>query len=128
MAKYIYKNETVLKEFIGKFLKSLAKRKGKQVAKVLAADPEMKKMLNQAGIKCKIARENMTIYGKNKIYNQNKSILTKTKGDHRICMSSVIFSLVTGIRAKINNFETVNTSFPGFIPLIKNLGGKIVIK
>ena len=45
MAKYIYKNETVLKEFIGKFLKSLAKRKGKQVAKVLAADPEMKKML-----------------------------------------------------------------------------------
>ena len=43
-------------------------------------------------------------------------------------MSSVIFSLVTGIKAKINNFETVNTSFPGFIPLIKNLGGKIVIK
>ena len=89
---------------------------------------EMKKMLNQAGIKCKIVRENMIIYGKNKIYNQNKSILTKTKGDHRICMSSVIFSLVTGIKAKINNFETVNTSFPGFIPLIKNLGGKIVIK
>ena len=89
---------------------------------------EMKKMLNQAGIKCKIVRENMIIYGKNKIYNQNKSILTKTKGDHRICMSSAIFSLVTGIKTKINNFETVNTSFPGFIPLIKNLGGKIVIK
>ena len=89
---------------------------------------EMKKMLNQAGIKCKIVRENMIIYGKNKIYNQNKSILTKTKGDHRICMSSAIFSLVTGIKAKINNFETVNTSFPGFIPLIKNLGAKIEIK
>jgi len=89
---------------------------------------EMKKMLNQAGIKCKIVRENMIIYGKNKIYNQNKSILTKTKGDHRICMANVIFSLATGIKAKINNFETVNTSFPGFIPLIKNLGAKIEIK
>ena len=60
--------------------------------------------------------------------NKNKSILTKTKGDHRICMSTAILSLVTGIRAKIKNFETVNTSFPGFIPLIKNLGAKIEIK
>ena len=43
-------------------------------------------------------------------------------------MSSMILSLVTGIRAKINNFETVNTSFPGFVSLIKNLGGSIAIK
>ena len=70
----------------------------------------------------------MIIYGKDKIETQNKSILTKTKGDHRICMSAVILSLITGIRAKIRNFETVNTSFPGFIPLIKNLEGKIVAK
>ena len=56
------------------------------------------------------------------------TILAKTKDDHRICMSSVIFSLVTGMRAKIKNFETVNTSFPEFISLIRNLGGKIVIK
>ena len=54
--------------------------------------------------------------------------MVKVKGDHRICMSSAILSLVTGIRAKIKNFETANTSFPGFIPLIKNLGGKIAVK
>ena len=42
-------------------------------------------------------------------------------------MVGTILSLVTGIKTKINNFETVNTSFPGFIPLIKNLGGKIVV-
>ena len=89
---------------------------------------ECKKILVQAGIKCRITKDSIVIYGKDKIENQNKSILTKTKGDHRICMSSVILSLVTGIRAKIKNFETVNTSFPGFIPLIKNLGGNIVIK
>ncbi len=89
---------------------------------------ECKKILVQAGIKCRITKDSIVIYGKDKIENQNKSILTKTKGDHRICMSSVILSLVTGIRAKIKNFETVNTSFPGFISLIKNLGGNIVIK
>ena len=89
---------------------------------------EMKKMLNQAGIKCKITKDSMVIYGKDKIETKNKSILTKTRSDHRICMSTAILSLVTGLKTQINNFETVNTSFPGFIPLIKNLGGKIVIK
>ena len=52
----------------------------------------------------------------------------QTKGDHRICMSSMILSLATGIKTKINNFETVNTSFPGFESIIKNIGGKIAIK
>ena len=89
---------------------------------------ESKKILFQAGIKCKITKNSMVIYGKDKIETQNKSILTKIKGDHRICMSAAILSLVTGIKAKIKNFETVNTSFPGFIPLIKNLGAKIEIK
>ena len=89
---------------------------------------ESKKILTQAGIKCKITKDSMVIYGKDKIETKNKSILTKIRGDHRICMSSVIFALVTGIGAKIKNFETVNTSFPGFIALIKNLGGNIVIK
>ena len=89
---------------------------------------ESKKILFQAGIKCKTTKDSIIIYGKSKIETQNKLILTKTKGDHRICMSSVIFSLVTGMRAKIKNFETVNTSFPEFISLIRNLGGKIVIK
>jgi 3-phosphoshikimate 1-carboxyvinyltransferase len=89
---------------------------------------ESKKILVQAGIKCKTTKDSIIIYGQSKIETQNKLILTKTKGDHRICMSSVIFSLVTGMRAKIKNFETVNTSFPEFISLIRNLGGKIVIK
>jgi len=89
---------------------------------------ESKKILVQAGIKCKITKDTMVIYGKDKIEARNKSILTKAKGDHRICMSSAILALVTGIRTKIKNFETVNTSFPGFIPLIKNLGGKVAVK
>jgi len=90
---------------------------------------EMKKILTQAGIKCKNTKDSMTIYGRNKIESKKKFILVKTKDDHRICMSSIILSLVTGIRTKIKNFETINTSFPGFISLIKkNLGAKIEFK
>ena len=70
----------------------------------------------------------MIIHGDNKIKMKNKSILVKTKGDHRICMSSVILALLTGIKTKINNFETVNTSFPGFVSMIKHMGGKIDVK
>ena len=89
---------------------------------------ESKKILIQAGIKCKTTEDSMTIFGKKKIESKNKLILVKTIGDHRICMSSIILSLTTGIKTKIKNFETVNTSFPGFISIIRKLGGKIVIK
>ena len=89
---------------------------------------ESKKILDQAGIKCKVTKDSMIIYGEKKIESKNKTITSITKGDHRICMSAVIFSLVTGINAKIKNFDTVDTSFPGFVSLIKNLGGKIVLK
>ena len=88
---------------------------------------EMRKILIQAGIKCKSTKDTMTIFGKNNIKTSNKSILVKTHGDHRICLSACIFSLVTGIKTKIKNFETVNTSFPGFISIIRSLGGKIEI-
>ena len=108
---------------VSKF-KNVADLKNKESNRLL----ESKKILTQAGIKCKITKDSMVIYGKDKIETKNKSILTKIRGDHRICMSSVIFALVTGIGAKIKNFETVNTSFPGFVALIKNLGGNIVIK
>ena len=43
-------------------------------------------------------------------------------------MSSVILSLITGVRAKINNFETVKTSSPNFLKIIKSLGAKFEIE
>ena len=114
---------SALTKGISKF-KNIADLKHKESNRLI----ESKKILLQAGIKCKTTQNSMIIYGKNKINNNNKSILTKTKGDHRICMSSAILALTSGINTKIKNFETVNTSFPEFIPLIKYLGGKIVIK
>jgi len=89
---------------------------------------EMQKLLTQSGILCRSTNDTMTIHGKENLNLKNRYITVKTKGDHRICMSAVILALVTGIKIKINNFETVNTSFPNFISLIRSIGGKIEIK
>ena len=45
--------------------------------------------------------------------------------DHRVAMTSIIAALVFGGSWKINDINSINTSFPSFIKLIKNLGAKI---
>ena len=49
-------------------------------------------------------------------------------GDHRICMASFILAILTGAKAKIKNFETVNSSSPSFLKIMKNLGAKFEVK
>ena len=44
--------------------------------------------------------------------------------DHRLCMSSFILALLTGAKTKIKNFETVFTSSPSFLKIIKQLGAE----
>ena len=87
---------------VSKF-KNIGDLKNKESNRLL----EAKKILVQAGIKCKITKDTMVIYGKDKIETRNKSILSKTKGDHRICMSSAILALVTGIRTNIRNLKKI---------------------
>ena len=89
---------------------------------------EMQKILKQIGIKSIYSKNQMKIIGKNKNNIQKESFSVKKLGDHRVCMSAMILSLLTGIPAKINNFETVNTSSPSFLKIIKSLGGKFEIK
>ena len=70
----------------------------------------------------------MKIFGTSQIKNISTIIKVPNLGDHRICMSAAILSLVTGVKAKIKNFETVRTSSPSFLKIIKLLGGKFEIK
>jgi 3-phosphoshikimate 1-carboxyvinyltransferase len=88
----------------------------------------MKKILNQIGIKCESKKNEMKIFGLKKIKNNKMKIKVPNLGDHRICMSTVILSLITGIESSIKNFETVRTSSPSFLNIIKTLGGKFEIK
>ena len=51
IGKYTYKNESVLNEFIGTFIKAIGKKAGaagqQRLMKKLAKDPEMKKLMTQ---------------------------------------------------------------------------------
>lgn len=105
---------------IFKGIKDLANKESNRIQ-------EMKKVLIQIGIRCKSNKNEMKIFGDSKI-NYNSSINVPSLGDHRICMSTTILSLVTGIKSLIKNFETVNTSAPSFLKTIKSLGGKIEVK
>ena len=89
---------------------------------------EMKKILNQIGIKCVSKKNEMRVFGQAKIRREKNIIRVPNLGDHRICMSTVILSLITGIKAEIKNFETVKTSSPSFLQIIKYLGGSFEIK
>ena len=89
---------------------------------------EMGRILKQAGIKCIIKKDEMKIFGKEKLSIRNKLISVSNLGDHRICMSCMILSLITGIKSNIKNFETVGTSSPSFLKTIKQMGGKFEVK
>ena len=89
---------------------------------------EMQKVLQQIGIKSETNKNEIKIYGKTSIKNTKKKITVPNLGDHRICMSTYILSTITGIKTKIKNFETVFTSSPSFLKIIKLLGGKFEIK
>ncbi len=89
---------------------------------------EMQKVLKQIGIKTKATKNEINIYGSSSIENSKKRISVPDLGDHRICMSTFILSTITGVKTKIKNFETVFTSSPSFLSIIKSLGGKFEIK
>ena len=88
---------------------------------------EMQKILKQIGVKSIFSKNKLKIFGNDLIKIRNKKVKIPNLGDHRICMSSTILSLITGIKTKINNFETVKTSSPNFLRTIKSLGAKFEV-
>lgn len=89
---------------------------------------EMQKVLKQIGIKTIASKNKMKIYGSEKININKKKIHVSNLGDHRICMSAFILAILTGVKTKIINFETVFTSSPSFLTIMKNLGVKFEIQ
>ena len=89
---------------------------------------EMQKVLKQLGIKTKFYKNNLKIFGKGMIDAKRRNIFVPNLGDHRICMSVFILSILTGAKAKIKNFETVFTSSPSFLKIMRELGAKFEIQ
>jgi len=85
---------------------------------------EMKKILNQIGIKSKLSKNKMVIFGKGMINAAKKKVIIEKIGDHRIAMCAFIISTLTNAETKIKGFETVFTSSPSFLKIMKFLGAK----
>ena len=78
------------------------------------------KILRQINIRSKFSKGELKIFGQGKINLSNKNIIVPNRSDHRLCMSSFILGLLTGAKTTINNFETVFTSSPSFLKIMKN--------
>ena len=88
---------------------------------------EMQKILRQIDIKTSYSKGVLKIFGKGMFDASSKKITVPDRGDHRICMSSFVLALLTGAKVKIKGFETVFTSSPSFLKIMKVLGAKFKI-
>lgn len=89
---------------------------------------EMQKIIKQIGIKSVSKNNELKIYGKDILEIKEKKIIVPSLGDHRICMSSFILAILIGAKIKIQNFETVYTSSPSFLKIMKTLGVKFEVQ
>ena len=65
------------------------------------------------------------IYG-NPNYRFKKQIEIKNfLKDHRYFMTCVIAALTFSVKMKIHDPDSIKTSFPSFLEIIKSMGGKI---
>jgi 3-phosphoshikimate 1-carboxyvinyltransferase len=83
-------------------------------------------ILQKMGIEVKKIKNNgIKIFGKPNLDLDREIIIKDFMKDHRVFMVSVIAGLTLGGEWKIYNPESINTSFPSFLKLIKNFGAKI---
>ena len=89
---------------------------------------EMQNILKQIGVRSISSKDKLKIFGKGHINAKDKIINVKNLGDHRICMSTFVLAILTGAKTKINNFETVFSSAPSFLKIMKSLGANFELQ
>tara|TARA_Y100001935_G_scaffold242909_1_gene233828 strand:- start:2036 stop:3355 length:1320 start_codon:yes stop_codon:yes gene_type:complete len=121
-------NSSAIDEFLVIFLVA-AKSKGISYFKNLSElnqkeSPRLiwaSKILNLLGIKNVTTKSSIKIYG-NPNLNLNKKIIVKNfLKDHRVFMMSVVAALTFGGEWKIHDYDSVKTSFPKFLKILKKI-------
>ena len=121
-------NSSAIDEFLVIFLVA-AKSKGISYFKNLSElnqkeSPRLiwaSKILNLLGIKNVTTKSSIKIYG-NPNLNLNKKIIIKNfLKDHRVFMMSVVAALTFGGEWKIHDYDSVKTSFPKFLKILKKI-------
>ena len=121
-------NSSAIDEFLIIFLVA-AKAKGisyfRDIAELNTKEsPRLKlasKILKMMGVRNILTKDSIKIFGNPKLIINRKIIIKNFYKDHRIFMTSVIAALTFGGRWIIHDKESINTSFPSFLKIIKNL-------
>jgi 3-phosphoshikimate 1-carboxyvinyltransferase len=79
------------------------------------------KILNQMGVKTITTKNSIKIFGKPNLKINKKIEVKDFMKDHRIFMTSVIAALSFGSQWIIHDKDSINTSFPEFLNIIKKL-------
>ena len=79
------------------------------------------KILNLIGIKTQLTDNSIKIFGNPKILVNKKIIIKDYLKDHRVFMSSVIAALTFGGEWHIHDKNSIKTSFPSFLKIIKSM-------
>ena len=82
------------------------------------------RFLKLIGIKVTRIRNNINIHGNPNLILTNKFEIKNFLKDHRIFFLSCITALTLGGKWKINDKDSINTSFPDFLKILKLLGAK----
>ena len=124
-------NSAAIDEFLIIFLVA-ARAKGISYFKNLAElnqkeSPRLKlgsKILNMIGIKTELTNHSIKIHGQPNLDLKKSYEIKNYLKDHRIFMMTTIAALTLGGSWKIHDSDSIKTSFPLFLKLIKDLGGK----
>ena len=81
--------------------------------------------LKKIGVKVLREKNNIKIYGNPKLYLNGNFTMKNFRKDHRVFMMTCIAALSLGGKWKIHDRDSINSSFPKFLNIIKQLGAKI---
>ncbi|MDA9646180.1 3-phosphoshikimate 1-carboxyvinyltransferase [Candidatus Pelagibacter sp.] len=82
------------------------------------------KILNMMGVKTKLTKDSIKIYGQPNLKITRPIIISNFLKDHRVFMMSTIAALTCGGQWKIYDKDSINTSFPSFLKIVKKINGK----
>jgi len=79
------------------------------------------KILNFMGVKNIMTKSSIKIFGNPNLNLEKKIDIKNFSKDHRIFMMSVIAALTFGGQWKINDLDSIKTSFPKFLEILKKI-------
>ena len=82
------------------------------------------KILNMMGIKTLLTKDSIRIYGQPNLKIKKPIKIKNYLKDHRIFMMSTIAALTCGGRWTIYDKDSINTSFPSFLKILKKIKNK----